>query len=102
MVNYLASPGAFNLTLSLSLLTAAVLGGLGSLAGAVYGAVLVTLLPTWSNNLAQSAQLPQAIYANVPLVLYGIVLILVITLFPGGIQSGVRWAGRTLRARFSR
>ncbi|WP_431873413.1 branched-chain amino acid ABC transporter permease [Amycolatopsis sacchari] len=98
-VNNLASPGAFGLPLSLSLLTAAVLGGLGSLAGAVYGAVLVTLLPTWSNDLAQAADLPEEIYANVPLVLYGVVLIVVILLFPGGLQSGVRWAGRTVRAR---
>ncbi|HVV07658.1 branched-chain amino acid ABC transporter permease [Amycolatopsis sp.] len=94
MVNNLAAPGAFTLTLSLSLLTAAVLGGLGSLAGAVYGAVIVTLLPNWSTNLAQSANLPQAVYANIPLVLYGVVLIAVIVLFPGGIQAGVRRLGR--------
>jgi branched-chain amino acid transport system permease protein len=99
MVNNLASPGAFTLTLSLSLLTAAVLGGMGSLAGAVYGAVIVTLLPTWSTNLAQSANLPQEVYANVPLVLYGVVLIVVIMLFPGGIQSGVRWVGRFARSK---
>ncbi|GAB3891560.1 hypothetical protein GCM10029964_064930 [Kibdelosporangium lantanae] len=59
MVNNLASPGAFTLALSLSLLTAAVLGGMGSLAGAVYGAVIVTLLPTWSADLAQAANLPR-------------------------------------------
>lgn len=99
MVNNLASPGAFTLTLSLSLLTAAVLGGMGSLAGAVYGAVIVTLLPNWSTNFAQSANLPQEIYANVPLVLYGVVLIVVILLFPGGIQSGIRWVGRFLRSK---
>jgi branched-chain amino acid transport system permease protein len=99
MVNNLASPGAFTLALSLSLLTAAVLGGMGSLAGAVYGAVIVTLLPTWSANLAQAADLPREVYANVPLVLYGVVLILVIMLFPGGIQSGVRWVGRRLHPK---
>ncbi|HEX4722157.1 MAG TPA: branched-chain amino acid ABC transporter permease [Pseudonocardiaceae bacterium] len=88
-VNSLAAPGAFPLTLSLSLLTAAVLGGLGSLAGAVYGAVIVTLLPTWSTDLAQSAHLSQSIYANIPLVVYGIVLVVVIVLFPGGLQAGL-------------
>ncbi|MEV5301916.1 hypothetical protein [Amycolatopsis methanolica] len=36
-------------------------------------------------------------YANIPLVLYGLVLILVILAFPGGIQSGVRRIGRLLR-----
>lgn len=88
-VNGLAAPGAFPLTLSLSLLTAAVLGGLGSLAGAVYGAVIVTLLPTWSTDLAQSAHVSQAIYANIPLVVYGVVLFVVVVLFPGGLQAGL-------------
>lgn len=102
MVNNLAAPGAFTLTLSLSLLTGAVLGGLGSLAGAVYGAVLVTLLPNWSTNLAQAANLPRDVYANVPLILYGVVLIVVIVLFPGGIQSGVVRVGRLLRSAVQR
>ena len=88
-VNDLAAPGAFPLTLSLSLLTAAVLGGLGSLAGAVYGSVIVTLLPNWATDAAQSAHLSQAIYANIPLVAYGIVLFVVVVLFPGGVQAGL-------------
>jgi len=102
-VNSLAAPGAFPLSLSLSLLTAAVLGGLGSLAGAVYGSVIVTLLPTWSSDIAQSAHLSRNVYANVPLVIYGVVLIGVIVLFPGGLQAGLLWAWRkgrvTIRGR---
>ena len=105
-VNSLAAPGAFPLALSLSLLTAAVLGGLGSLAGAVYGSVIVTLLPTWSTDIAQSAHLSRSIYANVPLVVYGAVLIAVMILFPGGLQAGVLRVGRpllvTIRGRLSR
>lgn len=88
-VNTLAAPGAFQLTLSLSLLTAAVVGGLGSLAGAVYGSVIVTLLPLLANDLAQNGHLPSTVYANIPLVVYGVVLILVVVLFPGGIQAGL-------------
>lgn len=95
-VNSLAAPGAFPLSLSLSLLTAAVLGGLGSLAGAVYGSVIVTLLPTWSSDVAQSAHLSRNVYANVPLVIYGVVLIAVIVLFPGGLQAGVLRVWRAL------
>ena len=95
-VNQLASPGAFPLSLSLALLAAAVLGGLGSLAGAIYGSIIVTLLPTWSADVAQSAHLSRSVYANVPLVAYGVVLIGVMILFPSGLQGGVRWAGRWL------
>ncbi|HKN96707.1 MAG TPA: branched-chain amino acid ABC transporter permease [Pseudonocardiaceae bacterium] len=88
-VNSLAAPGAFPLQLSLALLTAAVVGGLGSLAGAVYGAVIVTLLPMWSMDVAQAAGLSQNVYANIPLVVYGVVLFVVVVLFPGGIQAGL-------------
>ena len=41
-----ASPGAFTVALSLSLLAGAVLGGLGSLTGAVYGAIALVLMPS--------------------------------------------------------
>ena len=105
-VNSLAAPGAFQLTLSLQLLTAAVLGGLGSLAGAVYGAIIVTLLPTWSTDLAQSAHLSRNVYANLPLVVQGAVLIGVMVLFPGGLQAVIvrvtRPALVTIRRRLSR
>ena len=40
------SPGAFALTLSLNLLLAVVVGGLGSLAGAVWGSLLLVLVST--------------------------------------------------------
>lgn len=101
-VNSLAAPGAFPLTLSLALLTAAVLGGLGSLGGAVIGAVIVTLLPTWSTDLAQSAHLSQSIYANIPLVAYGVVLFVVVVLFPGGVQGGLVKLWRALRVSKNR
>ena len=39
VVTAIVSPGAYTLTLSIGLLTAAVLGGLGSLAGAVWGSL---------------------------------------------------------------
>ena len=45
----LAAPSGFTLTLSLTLLTAVVLGGLGSLTGALLGAALLTFLPAASS-----------------------------------------------------
>jgi branched-chain amino acid transport system permease protein len=95
IVNGLAAPGAFPLALSLSLLTAVILGGLGSLAGAVYGSVLLVLVPTWLTNFSQSLGLSRNVYANLPLALYGVVLIVVMIGFPYGLQGGlvrlVRW-----------
>ncbi len=101
LVNTLAAPGAFPLALSLSLLTVIVVGGLGSLAGAVYGSVLVVLLPTWSTHLSEQFDLSRNVSANLPLAVYGVVLIVVMLAFPGGVQSGLRrgWAAARGAAR---
>jgi branched-chain amino acid transport system permease protein len=66
-VPQLAQPGAFPLQLSLALLTGIVLGGLGSLVGAMWGAALLTLLPNWTNDIAHSFSLSQKVAANLPL-----------------------------------
>jgi branched-chain amino acid transport system permease protein len=101
-VNTLAAPGAFPLSLSLQLLAIIVLGGLGSLAGAVYGSVLLVLLPNWSNSIADHLALSRNVSANLPLAIYGVVLIVVMLAFPGGIQSGVRRAVRAARGAAAR
>jgi branched-chain amino acid transport system permease protein len=90
VVLQLAAPGAFELSLSLSLLTAIVLGGLGSLVGAVWGAGLLVLLPTWTNDLTRSFSLSTNVSNNLPLAIYGFVLIAAMLVWPGGIQGGVR------------
>jgi branched-chain amino acid transport system permease protein len=90
VVLQLAAPGAFQLGLSLSLLTAIVLGGLGSLVGAVWGAAVLVLLPSWTNDLAHSFSLPGKVTANLPLAIYGLVLIAAMILWPSGIQGALR------------
>ena len=97
LVLQLAQPGAFPLQLSLSLLTGVVLGGLGSLGGAAWGAGLLVLLPNWSNDLANAFSLSNRVSANLPLAIYGVVLIAAMLLWPSGIQGGVRTLARALR-----
>ena len=84
-----SSPGAFTVTLSIALLTAAVIGGLGSLAGAIWGSLAARpgadlLSPTWPPATACPA--PPAPTSRSPA--YGVVLIVVMLVFPGGIQGG--------------
>ncbi len=67
-----------------------VLGGLGSLVGAMWGAALLTLLPNWTNDIAHSFSLSTKVSANLPLAIYGIVLIVAMILWPSGIQGGIR------------
>jgi branched-chain amino acid transport system permease protein len=99
VVTQLAAPGAFTLALSLSLLTGIVLGGLGSLPGALWGAIALVMLPSWSDDIAHSFSLSTDVQSNLPLALYGVVLMGVIVAAPEGIQGAVRWLGRRLRPR---
>ena len=94
VVTQLAAPGAFDLALSLSLLSGIVLGGLGSLAGAAWGALVLVMLPQWSNDIAQDFSLSNDVQSNLPLALYGIVLMAVIVAAPEGVQGALRRAGR--------
>jgi branched-chain amino acid transport system permease protein len=89
-VSAIVSPGAFTLTLSIGLITGAILGGLGSLVGAVWGAVVLVFVPTYIQDVATSHGLSSAASSNVPIAAYGVVLILVMLLFPTGIQGGLR------------
>lgn len=97
------SPGAFSLNLSLFLLMAVVVGGLGSLAGAVWGAVLLVVLPDLTNTLADSfstsPQLAQRLDGNLSLLVFGVVLIGVILAFPRGLQGLGSDAFARLRSR---
>ncbi len=95
----IVSPGAFTLTLSIALLTAAVLGGLGRLPGAVWGSLVLVLVPTYVTDVATSHGLSSAAGSNIPIAAYGAVLILVMLLFPRGIQGGLDRLGRPLAGR---
>jgi branched-chain amino acid transport system permease protein len=86
----LVAPTGFTLALSIGLVTAAVVGGLGSLAGAVWGSLVLVFLPTYATDVATSHGLSSSVGSNIPLMAYGVALILVMFVFPHGIQGGVR------------
>jgi branched-chain amino acid transport system permease protein len=90
VVSGIVAPGAYTLTLSIGLLTAAVLGGLGSLPGAVWGSLILVLVPSYLTNVAASHGLSGAASSSVPIAAYGVVLIIVMLVFPAGIQGGLR------------
>lgn len=101
-VDQLASPGAFPIQLSLYLLAGVVVGGLGSLAGAAWGAALLVFLPNWTSDLAHSFSLPMKVSNNLPLAIYGLVLIGAMLLWPTGIQGGLRALTGFARRRLPR
>lgn len=81
----LAAPSSFTLTLSLTLLAAAVLGGLGSLTGALLGAALLTFLPQVVTQVGVDAGLSDIQAAELAPLVYGLVMVLVILLAPAGL-----------------
>jgi branched-chain amino acid transport system permease protein len=90
VVTSLAAPGAFPLALSVALLTGVILGGLGSLMGAVWGAAALVLVPTWADDLSKSLSLSSNVQANLSLAIYGLVLIVVMLAAPRGLQGALR------------
>lgn len=104
-INQNVSPDAFSLTLGLYLLLAIVLGGLGSLIGAVWGAIAIVVLPYETTQLMNSFSLSPAesvkFQNNVPLAIFGLALIVIAIALPGGLQGLLRRLGRAIRGRRS-
>lgn len=74
------APESFTLTLSFAFLTAAVIGGLGTISGAVFGAFFLLYVPRWA------AEVDQALTG----VVYGVLLIGAMYAFRGGIAGALR------------
>ena len=90
----ITAPTGFTLTLSLTLLTAVVLGGLGSLLGALIGAALLTFLPQVVTGVGRDAGLSDLQAAELSPLVYGLTMVLVILLAPAGIVGSIRGAWR--------
>ncbi|MFP5072861.1 branched-chain amino acid ABC transporter permease [Pseudonocardia nantongensis] len=93
----LAAPSGFTIVLSLGLLTAVVVGGLGSLTGALLGAALLVFLPPAVTNLGQAAGLSGVAAAELAPFVYGVVLVLVVLLAPTGVVGTVGRLWRSAR-----
>ncbi|MEP6694760.1 MAG: branched-chain amino acid ABC transporter permease [Chloroflexota bacterium] len=90
------SPEDFTVLLSIDFLTMIVLGGLGSVGGALSGALLLTFL---QNALTRLPVVHD--FKNLYIVVLGVILILTIAFLPQGLAGIVRswrlrWAARTL------
>ena len=80
-------PDAFIITESFTILAMVVVGGMGTLIGPVWGAILLTVLPELLRG-----------FADFRFVLYGIALTLAVLFMPGGMVQ----AAQLLRDRFRR
>ncbi len=94
----LAAPSGFTIVLSLSLLTAVVVGGLGSLGGALLGSALLVFLPPVVTSVGIEVGLSGIQAAQLAPLVYGVVLVAVMLLAPGGVM-GIARALRHARPR---
>jgi len=92
VVGRLAAPTSFTVVLSLSLLTAMVLGGLGSLTGAVIGSAGLVFLQPFITTRGLSFGLDDAQAASVAPLIYGVLLVLTMLTAPLGLVGTVRMA----------
>ncbi|WP_082467839.1 branched-chain amino acid ABC transporter permease [Leifsonia sp. Leaf264] len=87
------SPGAYTLAFSLLLVVAVVIGGLGSMLGALLGSIVIVLLPwligTVTGALDLPADLTQRLSGNLPVLVFGALLIVVTLLWPAGIRGAL-------------
>lgn len=74
------APDSFTMFLSISLLVGIVVGGLGTISGAFYGAAFIMFVPSIAENISKAA----------PAAVYGIVLILFVFILPGGVAGLMR------------
>jgi branched-chain amino acid transport system permease protein len=79
-------PGAFGFTMSISILSMVIVGGVGSLWGVIVAAVLLTLLPEFSR-----------VINDYKLLLYGALIVLTMRFAPDGLAGIVTSLSRRLR-----
>jgi branched-chain amino acid transport system permease protein len=87
------NPDTFPLSLSVLLLASAVIGGLGSLTGVIFGALLLEYLPIYSQDPPFGTF---ELSTQAPSVVFGAVLILIMLLVPGGVAGLLRRIGALL------
>jgi branched-chain amino acid transport system permease protein len=89
------NPDTFPVSLSILLLASVVIGGLGSLGGVIFGALVLQFLPIYAQD---PPLLPVAFSNQAPAVVFGALLIVIMFLLPGGFAGLLR----ALSAFFSR
>ena len=81
------NPDTFPLSLSILLLASVVVGGLGALSGVIFGALLLEFLPIYAQD---PPLVPIELAKQSPTVIFGVILILIMVLMPGGVAGLLR------------
>jgi branched-chain amino acid transport system permease protein len=74
------APDSFNIFLSIVFLVGIVIGGLGSIAGALYGALFIQFVPNIADEISKAA----------PWAIFGVFMIVFVYLMPTGVAGALR------------
>jgi branched-chain amino acid transport system permease protein len=93
------NPDTFPASLSILLLASVVIGGLASLGGVIFGALVLEFLPIYAQD---PPFLPFEFSTQAPAVVFGAILIAIVFLLPGGFAGLIRRIGLLGRRLASR
>ena len=82
------APDSFTLSLSIAMLVGLVVGGVGWLPGAIFGAAFILLVPNVAEGISKG--LAGAVY--------GVMMIVLMLLLPSGVSTPVQWVQRRFKA----
>jgi len=74
------APDSFQSGLSISFLVGVVIGGVGSISGAIYGAIFIQFIPNIADQISKAA----------PWAIYGLFLLFFVYLMPFGVAGSIR------------
>ena len=86
----LVAPSVYPTDLSLTLLTAAVIGGLRSIGGAIFGTFVIVFLPDLIERLTKNMEIPESIGIYLPALIIGLLLLLTVILNPRGAAGALQ------------
>jgi branched-chain amino acid transport system permease protein len=98
----LVGPSVYSTDLSLLLLTAAVIGGLRSIGGAIFGTFVIVFLPDLIERVTKALALPETISDYLPALLIGLLLLLTVIFNPRGSAGALEHIRHARHARHSR
>ena len=95
----IASPDDFTQILAINLIVGLVIGGVGTLSGAVIGGLVIALIPDWASSTQSIGFVPERwLQGPTPGLILGLTLIVLTFVLPGGVAAGIK----RMKARFVR
>lgn len=86
----IAAPSAYGIGLSLALLVGVIVGGRGSILGAVLGATVLALLPEITELVVEQLALPEQVALGLGDFFYGAILLIAVAFAPRGLAGLLR------------